>query len=441
MNMPRHMSLPALSALAMLLALQSPAGAAPAAPAAPATAPTPVTAPRGGASHDGAGLIYAKVTMRDGATHEGYLRWKDEDAFWDDLFSARQNEVPWFEFADQEQLAAEQRQRYYQSHGLVDRLAWAMHHRGDEVKISRPFICRYGDLAALLLTEDEEEPVVAVVRDGREVALRGPSRDIDSDLLVYGKTDKPVDLAWDDVREIRFAAAPATAAPYARRLAGTVEARVGMLVGNLQWDTSECTSLDVLDSDQEDVPLEKVRRIARNRRGGSSVTLVDGRTLELEGTNDVGEGNRGVAVEVAGLGRVLVPWNRFTAADLRLVTAASPGYADFAPPVPLKGTIATNDGKTLVGRLVYDLDEAFSCDLLHGKLEECDYQIPFARVAAIAPRGEATCEVTLRDGRKLVLGGDEDTGEGHAGMLVFADGQEKPTWLPWRAVRRIDFTP
>jgi hypothetical protein len=437
MNIPRRTSLPALLALLISAATAVSAASGVSTPAAP-----PAGAPaRLAVSHEGAGFIYGHVMMRDGTTHEGYLRWKDEDAFWDDLFSARQNDPPWFEYADQEQLAADQRQRYYQSHGLVDRLAWAMHHRDDEVKISRRFICRYGDLAALKLTEDEEEPVVAVVRDGREVTVRGPSRDVDSDLLVYGKADKPAELAWADVREIRFAAAPATATPYARRLAGTVEARGGTLVGNLQWDTSECTSLDVLDSKQEDVPLEKVRRIARNRRGGSSVTLLDGRALELEGTNDVGEGNRGVAVEVAGLGRVLVPWNRFTAADLRLVPAVSPSYADFAVPTPLKGTIATNDGKTLVGRLVYDLDEAYTCDLLHGKLEECDYQIPFARVAAIAPRGEATCEVTLRDGRKLVLGGDEDTGEGHAGMLVFADGQDKPTWLPWSAVKRIDFTP
>lgn len=423
-----------------LLALLAGAAATHAAPA--PTVATPPAAPAG--PYDGAGFIWAKVALRDGAVREGYLRWKEEDAYWSDIFSARQKDLPWFEYADRAQLAADERARYYANHGLMDRLAWAMHHRDDDVKISRPFICRYGDLAALRLADDDEAPIVAVLRDGREVTVRGPSRDVGSDLLVYGADapdGKPVELAWDDVREIRFAAAPRDAKPYAARLSGTVECRAGALVGDLQWDTSECTSLDVLDSKQEDVPLDKVRRIARNRRGGSSVTLTDGRTLELDGTNDVGEGNRGVAVEVAGIGRVLVPWNRFTAADVRLVPAVAPGYADFAPPLPLKGTVATADGRALAGRLVYDLDEAFTTDLLHGKLEDCEYQIPFGRIAAIAPRGEATCDVTLRDGRKLVLGGDEDTGEGHAGLLVFADGQAKPTWLPWSAVRRIDFTP
>ncbi len=427
--------------LPALLALLPVAGAAAATPPAPAPATAIAPAATLATSHDGAGFIYARLVLRDGGAREGYLRWKDEDASWSDVFSARQKDLPWFEHADRDQLAADQRQRYYSNHGLLDRLAWAMHHRDDDVKISRPFICRYGDLAALKLTDDEEAPVIAVLRDGREVAVRGPSRDVGSDLLVYGAEGKADELAWDDVREIRFAPAPRDAKPYATRLSGTVECRAGALVGDLQWDTSECTSLDMLDSKQEDVPLDKVRRIARNRRGGSSVTLVDGRTLELDGTNDVGEGNRGVAVEVAGLGRVLVPWNRFTAADVRLVPAVAPGYADFAPPVPLKGAVSTNDGRTLAGRLVYDLDEAFTTDLLHGKLEDCEYQVPFGRIAAIAPRGEATCEVTLRDGRKLVLGGDEDTGEGHAGLLVFADGQEKPTWLPWGSVRRIDLAP
>jgi hypothetical protein len=399
------------------------------------------TASPAAATHPGAGLIHATVTLRDGTTHTGCLRWKDEDAFWDDVFTARQRDLPWFEHADRQALAGERRRQYYATHGLLDRLAWSLHHKGDEVKISRPFICRYGDLAALHLTEDEGKPVIAVLRDGREVAIGVPSRDIGSDLITYPQPDQPVELAWGDVREIRFEAAPATSVPYATRLAGTVEYRGGTLVGYLQWDRSECTSLDMIDSDQQDVALSEVRRIARNRRGGSDVTLADGRVVLLDGTNDVGDGNRGVAVEVAGLGRVTVPWNRFTAADMRLEPATHPGYDEFAPPRPLSGTVTTTDGRTLTGRLVYDLDESATIDILHGTADECDYQIPFASIAAIAPAAPGACDVTLRDGRRLTLGGDEDTGDGHAGLLVFADGQETPAYVLWSAVRQVEFAP
>lgn len=391
--------------------------------------------------HPGAGLIHATVTLRDGTAHTGYLRWEDEDAFWDDVFSARQKDLPWFGHADRNELARERQRRYFETHGLLDRLAWTLHHKGDEVKISRHFVCRYGDLASLRLTRDEGKPVIAVLRDGREVAVGGPSRDIGSDLLIYPRPDQPVELAWDDLSEIRFGAAPIASVPYATRLAGTVEYRGGTLVGSLQWDTSECTSLDTIDSDQEDVPVTGVRRIARGSRGGSDVTLSDGRVLSLNGTNDVGDGNRGVAVEVAGLGRVTVPWDRFTAADLRLEAATHPGYDEFAPPRSLSGTVTTTDGRTLSGRLVYDLDESATIDLLHGSLDECGYQIPFGRIAVIAPAAPGSCEVTLRDGRHLLLGGDEDTGDGHAGLLVFTDGQEKPAYLLWSAVRQVAFAP
>lgn len=402
---------------------------------------SPLVARGRDAASPGAGLIHATVTLRDGTTHNGFLRWKDEDACWDDVFSARQRDLPWFAFADRAALARERRNRYFATHGLVDRLAWSLHNRDDDVHISRPFVCRYGDLAALRLTEDGDRPVLAVMRDGREVPIGGPSSDIGSDLVIQAAPDRSVELAWDDVREIRFAAAPATAAPNTGRLAGTVEFRGGRLSGTLQWDRSECLGVDTLDSDQQDVPMAQLRRLARSRRGGSEVTLTDGRVLQLDGTNDVDEGNRGVAVEVAGLGRVTVPWRRFIAADLRVDPATAPGYDTFGPPGELTGTVTTTDGRTLTGRLVYDLDEAWTTDLFHGELDECGYQVPFGRIAAVKPAGPGSCEVTLRDGRRLSLAGDEDTGDGHAGLLVFVPGRERPEYVPWSAVGRLEFAP
>lgn len=406
-----------------------------------ASAPVPAPGMAAVPAAPGAGLIHATVTPVDGPPLTGFLRWKDEDAFWDDTFSARQLELPWFAHADRQALLREQRDREFASRGLVARLAWALHHQDEEVELTRSFVCLYGDLAALRMDPDGDAPTKAVMRDGREVAIGNPSRDIDSDLLVYVPGDEPRELDWDEVREITFSPAPAGAVPYAQRLAGTVEYRGGRLAGPLQWDRSECTSLDTIDSDQQDVPMGDLRRLARNRRGGTDATLADGRTLQLDGTNDVDEGNRGIVVGVAGIGRVVVPWSRFVAADVRVEPATGPGYADFAAPAPLRGRVTTADGRTLAGRLVYDLDEAWTCDLLHGDLDECEYQVPLSLVASIAPAGKADPEaidVTLRDGRRLRLAGDEDTGRGHAGLLVFADGRDKPDYLPWSSVRLVE---
>ena len=426
-----------ISAAAAVLFAATAAGAN-----APAPAPTTpsATAPAAGT---GAAFIHGEVTLRDGATRTGFVRWRDEDAFWDDTFTATQADPPWFAYADQQALGRDQRQQYYRSHGLLNRLAWAMHHRDEPARIRRPFVCRYGDLAALRVPKDDDDdrPTVAVLRDGREVAIEEPSRDLGSDLLVYAGPGDPVELDWDEVREIRFTAAPPGAVPYAQRLAGTAEFAGGKLAGALQWDASECTSVDELDGDEQDVPMADVRRIARNRRGGCDVTLADGRTVALSGTNDVGEGNRGAAVLVPGLGRVLVPWSRLLAADLRTVPASSPAYGDFAAPRPLRGTVAMTDGRALTGRLVHDLDESSTIDVLNGTLDGREYAIPFAAVAAIVPAGPGACEVTLRDGQRLTLSGDEDTGLGNAGVLVFGDGADQPVYLPWSAVKRLDFAP
>ena len=36
---------------------------------------------------------------------------------------------------------------------------------------------------------------------------------------------------------------------------------------------------------------------------------------------------------------------------------------------------------------------------------------------------------------------DEDTGEGHAGMLVFGEGREKPDYVPWSGMKLVTFAP
>lgn len=407
----------------LLLAVLLPAASASAAPAAAS----------------GGGLIHAELQLVDGTTATGFLRWKDEDAFWDDTFGARQRELPWFAFADQEALKREQRDREFASRGLLGRLAYAMHNKDQDVHFSRAFVCRYGDLAALRMDPDGDDPTVAVLRDGREVPIGNPSRELDADLVLYAAGAEPRELDWDEVRAIRFGPAPAGAAPYAERLTGTVSYRGGTFTGALQWDLSECTSLDTIDSDQEDVAIGQVRRLARNRRGGTDVTLDDGRVLQLSGSNDVGKGHRGVAVLVPELGRVVVPWDRFISADVRTVAPTTPGYDDFPAPTPLQGTVTASDGRTLRGRLVYDLDEAWTTDLLHGEQDACGYQVPFALVASVAPAGSEKIDVVLHGGRRLTLSGDQDTGQGHGGLLVFAPGSEKPDYVPWSRVRRVEF--
>jgi hypothetical protein len=46
--------------------------------------------------------------------------------------------------------------------------------------------------------------------------------------------------------------------------------------------------------------------------------------------------------------------------------------------------------------------------------------------------------VTLQDGEELELERTGDLREGNAGLLIFVDGQERPEYVPWTDVEKVD---
>ena len=51
---------------------------------------------------------------------------------------------------------------------------------------------------------------------------------------------------------------------------------------------------------------------------------------------------------------------------------------------------------------------------------------------------EAVGRVLLHGGEELQLERTGDLGNGNAGMLIFADGDERPEYVPWADIERID---
>ena len=401
---------------------------------------TPVAVSPQAADHS-AGFIYGRVTLQSGEKHEGFLRWEDEEAFWDDLFHSWQDELPWLEHVDTAELKAERRRRYFESHGMFDRLMWTLHHQGDHPRLSRLFICQFGYLDGFEL--DDEENVTLLILGGYQAPVHGYSNDVSSDLVVYPAGDDPVEVEWDDLAGIEFFAAPAGAAPYAQRLYGEVETTEGTFAGFIQWDQSECTSIDILDGDERKVPMGDIRSITRNRKNSSDIVLKDGTAFTMSGTNDVAGGNRGVMVENPAWGRVTIAWKRFVSITFIEGHGSGTGRADFPEIQPLAGTVIGVGGETWSGRIVYDLDEAWTRDLFNGELRDLEYDIPFGLIESIEKRADETCRVYLNSGRTLDLSGSHDTGEKHAGVLMFTDmsgnGEEPPCYIPWSRVGAITF--
>ena len=140
-------------------------------------------------------------------------------------------------------------------------------------------------------------------------------------------------------------------------------------------------------------------------------------------------------------GRVVVFTGALVRADV-VSTARHHGYTDFPPGRPLEAEVVTRGGSRATGRLVFDLDESETTDVLDATAGDITYMLPFAQVDTIAPHepqpgGALRAVVTTRGGDTLVLDRSGDLADSNAGLLVFVDGATTPTYIAWRDVARI----
>jgi len=129
-----------------------------------------------------------------------------------------------------------------------------------------------------------------------------------------------VQIPWNDLQEIRLHP-PATPVRYedfagAHRLRGVVLTEAGERhEGFVRWDNDEEFTWEMLNGRDRETAFEVefafVLEIRRLSPRSASVTLRDGRTLELGGSNDVGWGNKGMIIEGDDGSTRLVEWLDF----------------------------------------------------------------------------------------------------------------------------------
>lgn len=114
-----------------------------------------------------------------------------------------------------------------------------------------------------------------------------------------------VDVGWDALRILRLEPSPGTpgygAFDGGHPLLGTVVTAEGEEIeGRIRWDADEEWSWEILHGRSHDVAFSiefaNVARIVRDERRGAHVTLLDGRTFQLTGGNDVDGDNKGIFV-------------------------------------------------------------------------------------------------------------------------------------------------
>ncbi len=387
---------------------------------------------------DAGGFIYGRVTTSV-ATYEGLLRWGNEEAFWGDHFNGTHDTGHWSDAAYSTRETGRQgrRREPLKLFGITIGLRW------DDSNVQHLTALRFGDIERL---DIDNQDVTVRLKGGEDLVLDGGSNDIGAKIRVLDPTLGAIEINWDRIERIVFLPLPAGSEIKAptTRLFGTLISEAGTFTGFIQWDLDECLATDVLDGESADgdheIPMGQLATIERRTRSSARVTFNDGRTLVLDGTKDVDHRNSGIFVETNDLGRVLVSWDAFERLDFSPPPNSGPTYDSYAPTRPLHARIATRDGQNLQGRMVYDLDESSTAEILNGEGEGVEYHIPFSLISRIEPLDDSS-RITLVSGTSLHLDGVVDVDNGNSGILIFESDQGPAKHIPWRNVAQIDFRP
>lgn len=220
------------------------------------------------------GRLHGTLTTASGIEFTGFITWDVDEVFSTDILdgetSAYEYEIP---FGAIESISRNNR-----------RSAHVVLHSGERLELSG--------------TND-------VNRSNRGITVSDPA---------LGQ----IKVGWDDFAAVRFHGAPAeeSHADFSggEPLRGTVRTVSGdEFAGTITWDRDETRSWEMLSGTaggaEFDIEFSMIERIDRNTQG-STVVLRDGRSFDLDGSNDVGRGNRGIVVTADGQTRT-VSWAEF----------------------------------------------------------------------------------------------------------------------------------
>jgi len=385
------------------------------------------------------GRIYGKIHTVDGDVLEGLIRWDRNEASWVDVLDGSKER----EDSDRnrkESLRSERRRSTVRFFGLDlgENSDWSW------ANVAQSGI-RFGHLRSLEVTDDDR--VTAMLKSGREVELFNGSTDIGSsirEIIIEDGSQGEMELTWDDIELVEFAETPAALeSSFGNRLYGTLTTRRGeSFTGYVCWDMDEVFTSDVLEGDEDrrsrKIAFSKIASIERYSSSGAQVRLKSGDEVLLRNTNDVDSGNRGIVISDLGLGQVIVQWDEFETLVFEALPAGL-SYRDFDGGRPLEGTVFTENGEEMKGKIRWDDDEEYTWEILDGEYRDIQFDIELGLVQKIEKTARGDCEVTLWDGRSFRLTGSNDVDEDNKGIVV-TDDRDETTYLDWEEFERVEFT-
>lgn len=189
---------------------------------------------------------------------------------------------------------------------------------GDEKRRRRKV--KFGKLASIARYSSSGAEIV--LKNGDEMLLRG-SNDVNDDnrgIIICDPGFGQVQVEWDEFDKLEFKEAPRAVAysefDGGRKMRGRVFTEDGEeYVGEICWDDDEEYTWELLNGNYRDSEYEiefgLIKEIEKNSRRSADVTIRDGRTFHLRGSNDVNEDNKGIIITDANGEEIFVDWEDF----------------------------------------------------------------------------------------------------------------------------------
>ena len=187
---------------------------------------------------------------------------------------------------------------------------------GDDGRVDREI--PFGSIVRI--ERDSSRGSMVTLDTGEEVLLRG-TNDVDESNNGISVSDPglgQVKVSWYDFASVRFHEAESHAGygqfDGGQAIFGTVTTHNGEeFTGEIVWDCDEAYTWEMLNGEQDGVEFHvefsKIASLRPISSWGTEVTLKDGRTYELRGSNDVDDGNRGILVRLENGDEVVVEWD------------------------------------------------------------------------------------------------------------------------------------
>lgn len=165
-----------------------------------------------------------------------------------------------------------------------------------------------------------------IFADGETMTLRG-TNDVDDGnrgIIISDPGFGQVRINWDEFERLDFEP-ERQAVTYdnfdgGKKITGTVYLDDGReFTGEIRWDNDEEFTWEILDGEQADLEYDiefgLIRSIEKRSSHSSIVTVLDGRSFRLRGSNDVDEDNKGIFVTLPDGTVEEILWEEFDRAE------------------------------------------------------------------------------------------------------------------------------